>query len=140
MNLRIALTGLATMLFAGTVFADGVSITPGQWEMTTTMEMSMLPQPQVHTSTECIEQSELSPDDFNMDEENPCDISDVAIDGNTASWSISCPVESGMVMEGQWEFTSKGDSITGSGSMSTDAGGMKMEFKMNWEGKRVGDC
>lgn len=40
--------------------------------MNMTMEMSLLPQPQVHSSKECIEQSELHPDDFNMDENSPC--------------------------------------------------------------------
>ena len=140
MNLRIALTGLAIMLFAGTVFAEGVPINPGQWEMTATIEMSLLPKPQVRTSMECLTESELNPKDFNMDNDDPCDITDVVIDGNSARWSILCPVEDGVQMEGQWEFTSSGDSIKGTGSMSSDANGMQIEFKMDWEGKRVGDC
>jgi hypothetical protein len=43
-------------------------------------------------------------------------------------------------MQGQWEFTSSGDSITGSGSMFAEIGAQKMDFNMNWEGKRIGDC
>ncbi len=140
MNLRIALTGLTILLFSGTAVAKGISINPGQWEMTTTMEMSMLPEPQVRSSTKCITETELSPDDFNMNEDSPCDITDVSVNGNTARWSISCPVEGGIMIAGQWEFTSGGDSINGSGSMSGDAGGMQIEFKMDWEGQRIGDC
>lgn len=140
MNPRIALTGLAALLLAGTVFAAGVSVTPGQWEMTSTTEMSMLPQPQIRSYKKCIEKSELNLDDFNMDKDSPCEFADIVIDGNTISWSISCPMQGAMSMNGQWQFTSSGDSIIGSGSMSTNTAGMQMEIKMDWEGKRLGNC
>ena len=45
-----------------------------------------------------------------------------------------------MVMEGTWQFTSHGDSITGKGNMSTEMAGQTMGFDMTWEGKRIGDC
>ena len=86
MNLRIVLTFLFASLFSATAFAGGITIEPGLWKMNMTMEMSMLPQPQVHSSQECIEESELQPDDFNMDENSPCKISDAVVDGNTANW------------------------------------------------------
>ena len=140
MHLRIVLICLFTSLFSATTFAEGIAIEPGLWEMNMTMEMSMLPQPQVHSSQECIKESELHPDDFNMDENSPCNISNAVLDGNTASWSISCPAQDGMEMTGQWEMTSKGDTVNGAGSMTGNAGGMKMEFKMTWDGKRIGDC
>jgi len=140
MRLHIILTGLASVLLAGAASAEGVAIHPGMWEMTSTMTMSMMPQPQINTVSECINEDEISPESFNMDEENPCDITEVAINGNTAHWSISCPIEGGQLMEGQWEFTSKGDSITGSGNMSTEFSGQTMAFDMSWEGHRTGDC
>ena len=140
MKLLVILSSLTALFFAITSNAGGVSIEPGQWEMTTTMTMSMMPQPQVTTVKECMKESELDPEDFNMDEDNPCKISDLLIDGNTARWSISCPTEDGPAMEGSWEFTSKGDSITGSGSMTANFAGQAMSFDMSWEGKRVGDC
>jgi hypothetical protein len=43
-------------------------------------------------------------------------------------------------MEGQWEFTSKGDSISGKGSMNTEFSGQHMGFDMTWVGNRIGDC
>jgi len=140
MRFQFFLTGLATVFLAGSAHAAGVSIQPGQWEMTSTMTMTIMPQPQVNTVHECIEENEISPDNFNMDQDNPCDITDVMVEGNTARWSISCPTEAGMVMEGQWEFTSLGNSITGSGTMTTEFSGQKMGFDMTWEGKRIGDC
>ena len=140
MYIRIALTFVAMMLFASISNAEGVPIDPGLWEMTSTMTMTMMPQPQTTTETECIEESEMDPEDFNMDEENPCNITDVIVNGDTARWSISCPTGSGMSMEGNWEITSRGDSITGSGSMTAEIAGQEMGFNMNWNGKRIGDC
>lgn len=139
MKLRIVIASLTAMFFSITAIAEGVSIDPGNWEMTTTMKMTMMPQPQTTTVEECIKEPELNPEDFNMDEDSPCNISDVVINGDTASWLINCPTEGG-VMEGKWEFTSAGDSITGAGTMSMDYAGQKMGFEMSWVGKRIGDC
>ena len=140
MKLRVILSSLVAVFFAGNTIAEGLSIEPGQWEMTMTMTMSMMPQPQTTTVSECMTEDVLSPENFNMDKDNPCDITNVTIDGNTARWSINCPTEGGPPMEGQWEITSKGDSLTGNGSMSANFSGQEMSFTMNWDGKRVGDC
>ena len=140
MKIFVVPASLAILFFTVTANAEGVSIEPGLWEMTTTMTMSMMPQPQTTTIEECIEETELDPEDFTMDEENPCDINDVEIDSDTASWSIVCPAGNGMEMAGSWEFTSHGDSLNGKGSMSADMAGQKMDFDMSWEGKRIGDC
>ena len=138
MNYRTLLAVLV-LVCSVNVFAEGVPMTPGKWEMTMTMEMSMLPAPQVKTTTKCIEESELDPENFKMDESSICDLADVEIDGKTMRWSISCPAPAGN-LTGNWEFTSNGDSVVGTGSMSADMGGMAMEMNMNWEGKRLGDC
>ena len=119
--------------------AEGISMTPGKWEMKMTMEMSMLPQPQTHTSTECITEAELNPQNFNMDQNSPCERGEPEIDGNTVRWDISCTAPAGP-MTGSWEFTSTGDSVTGKGSMTANMAGQTMEFTMNWEGHRIGDC
>jgi len=140
MRFEVILTGFATVFLAGSASATGVSIDPGMWEMTSTMTMTMMPEPRSHTVKECIENDELSPESFNMDEENPCNITDVNVEGNTARWSISCSTGGGPVMEGHWEFTSNGDSISGNGSMSTEFSGQQMGFEMTWVGKRVGNC
>ena len=140
MRFNTFLTALAFVMFAGTVNAEGVPIDPGMWEMTMTMTMTMMPEPRSTTVNECIEDDELSPESFSMEEENPCTISDVAVKGNMARWSINCSTAGGPVMNGQWEFTSGGDTISGNGSMSADFSGQTMGFEMVWTGKRVGDC
>ena len=140
MKLRVILSSLVALFFAGNVTAEGLSIEPGQWEMTMTMTMSMMPQPQTTTVSECMTEDVLSPENFNMDKDNPCDITNVTFEGKTARWSINCPTEGGPPMKGQWEITSNGDSLTGNGSMSANFSGQEMSFTMNWDGKRVGDC
>jgi hypothetical protein len=140
MKLSVVLSSLTALFFAVTAAAEGVSINPGQWEMTVTMTMSMMPTPKTTTVTECVKEEELNPENFNPDEDNPCAISNLDINDDRASWSIVCPTGGGPIMKGQWEFTSSGDSITGNGSMSTNYGGQEMNFAMDWQGKRTGDC
>ena len=140
MQFQTILTALAALILVNTSHAAGVAIEPGQWEMKSTMTMTMMPQPQSTTTVECIEDDALNPETFNMDKDSPCAITDVNFKGKTASWNINCPTEGGPVMEGQWEITSNGDTLTGKGTMTTEFSGQKMGFNMTWEGKRIGDC
>ena len=43
-------------------------------------------------------------------------------------------------MTGYWQVTSHGDTVNGTGKISTEMDGEKMGFEMSWEGKRLGDC
>ncbi len=140
MYLRITLTCILAALFSASVNAKGVPIKPGLWEFTTTVSMPMLPQPRVDTTTECVEEDELSPEKFNQDQDTPCDITNVVQSGNTISWSMFCPTGAGTMMQGQWKFTSFGSSISGNGAMAMEMGGQQMEIKMEWKGKRTGNC
>lgn len=119
--------------------AEGVAVNPGRWEMSMTMNMPMMPAPQVRTETECVEETELNPEDFQMEGDSPCAVGDIDVDGDTVRWTLQCPSEMGS-MSGEWSFTSSGDSMHGEGSMTADMGGQKMELTMSWEGRRVGDC
>lgn len=119
--------------------SDGVSIEPGMWSMTTVMEMPMLPEPQVRTHSSCIEESELNPEMFQIDERAGCSINDVEVSGDTATWAIECPGPVSTT-RGQWTFTANGDRMSGQGSMNVDMGEQAMEFTMRWEGERTGDC
>ena len=140
MYLRITLTCILATLFSTGVSAKGVPIKPGLWEFTTTVSMPMLPQPQVNTTSECVEEDELSPEKFNQDQNNPCEITNTTTNGNTVSWSMRCPTGAGTTMDGNWKFTSLGNSISGNGAMTMEMGGQPMKVKMEWQGKRVGSC
>ena len=127
------------MLSGPTQAAEGVQMTPGMWEMTMTINMSMMPEPQTKTQMECIEEEEFTPQDFNNAQKSPCELSDIEVDGNTMSWGVSCPGPSGS-MTGNWVFTSDGDTVEGTGEMKANMGGKPVEMNMDWTGKHVGDC
>ena len=140
MRSHLMLAVISSLLYVGNSLADGIPIEPGQWEMTTTMKMSMMPQPQITMDVECLEEDVFNPETFSKDEESACGIINVTTDGNTARWEIDCPVENGTKMTGSWEMTSHGDTLNGNGTMTTEVAGQKVGFDMTWEGKRMGDC
>lgn len=121
-------------------WADGIPVEPGLWEMTSTMNMPMLPQPRVNTVTECMEKSEISVDDMGGEEMDPaCNFETSQVDGNTMKWSVDCPMEGGS-SHGEWEAVSGGDTVTGNGVLTVSMPGQTMEMQMSWEGKRIGEC
>lgn len=127
-------------LAAPAVFADGIPIEPGLWEITSTMALPVLSEPRVASVTECMERSEISMDEVTgegMDPDCSFDISQV---GDSAmKWSFDCPVNGGS-SHGEWEAVSAGDSVTGKGVMTMTFQNQTMEMTIGWEGKRVGDC
>jgi hypothetical protein len=131
---------LAVLLAPAIATADEtVTMTPGMWEMTMTMKMSMMAQEQTKVENVCIEKDQFDPHDFNMEQDSPCDLSEISSKGNTVSWSVSCPTPGGS-MAGGWEFTSHGDTVEGTGQMSAKMGEMAIDMDMDWTGKHTGDC
>ncbi len=131
---------LLISLVSSSVFAQGIPIEPGMWEMTSTMNMPMLPQPRVTNSKECIEEDELSPETWNEEDmDTSCTFSNRVVDGNTMKWSMNCNAQGGAT-RGEWEVTSHGDTLTGEGTVTVDMQGQSMVMAMKWDGKRVGDC
>jgi len=121
-------------------FADGIPIEPGKWEMTSTVNMPMMPQPRVTTTTECIEENEITPETLSDEGMDPgCTFDTGIVEGNTMKWSIDCSQAEGAV-HGEWEATSHGNTMTGEGTMTVDMQGQPMVMTMNWDGKRIGDC
>jgi hypothetical protein len=49
-------------------------------------------------------------------------------------------VEGGGTSHGEWQATSHGDRVEGSGKITMTMQGQTMEMNMSWLGKRVGDC
>ena len=128
------------LLTAPAARADGIPVEPGLWEMSSIVNMPMMPQPRVTTTTECMKESEISMDDMGgEDMDLNCQFEMAQVDGNTMKWSVDCPVEGG-TSHGEWEATSSGDSVTGEGLVTMSFQGQAMEMTMSWEGKRIGDC
>ena len=136
-----AITVVGILLFtAPAVLADGIPVEPGLWEMSSTMNMPMLPQPRVTTVTECMTESEISMDDMSGEGMDPgCTFDMSQVDGSTMKWSFDCPVEGG-TSHGEWEAISGGDTVSGKGLITVSFQGQTMDMTMSWEGKRIGDC
>lgn len=138
--MKITLLALGLSISGVAAGADGIPIEPGLWEMTSTVQMPMLPQPQVNTQTECLTNSVMSPDELQGEQMDPnCVFETAQIDEKTVQWSVDCPVEGGTA-RGEWQATSHGDRVEGNGTMTMNMQGQEMNMTMSWTGKRVGEC
>lgn len=118
---------------------DSISIEPGMWEVTTTMTSPMSNQPQVETSQECMEDSEISADILTPNDDDNCSTTDVNANGNTLTWSMQCSMQ-GNVMNGGGSFTSNGDTGHGNMNMNMQVEGQSFNMELSWKGKRIGSC
>lgn len=139
MRIKSVVFTLTWSLAAFNVFADGITVEPGSWEMTSTMSMPMLPQPRVSTVTECIKESEITPESMTDDMDSSCVFDVKVVEGNTMRWSMDCSSDES-TSRGEWEATSYGDTLEGAGTITVDVQGQNMVMTMNWVGKRVGAC
>ena len=118
---------------------DSISIEPGMWEVTTTMKSPMSNQPQVQTTQECMEDSEIGADILTPNDDDNCSTSDVSANGGTLTWSMQCSMQ-GNEMTGGGSFTSNGDSGHGSMHMDMQVEGQSFKMELSWKGKRIGSC
>jgi len=133
MILAAAIALLATQAIAG-----GMKIEPGKWEFRSTSVTSMAPNPQLEVTTECMKEEEISPQDF-MEDAQGCTLTDSEATDSTMKWKMSCP-SAGGEMTGEAEVYSTRKTIRGSMKMAMAINGQSMDFKMQWEGKRIGPC
>ena len=140
MAARLQVLIFFSLVSTAPAFADGIPVEPGLWEMTSTMNMPMLPEPRVTTVTECMTRSEISPDEMGTEGMDPnCTFDTVQVDGNTLRWSFDCPVEGG-TSHGEWEAVSGGDTLEGSGEITMSFQDQSLTMAMEWAGRRIGDC
>jgi hypothetical protein len=138
---KTLLFALVVLVAAPAARGDGVAVEPGLWEMTTTMTMPMLPEPQTVTSTDCVEDAVLDVDEMNgegLDPECTLDVSQP--DERTIRWVMDCPVEGGGSSHAEWQVTSSGDAVDGSGTIRMTVIGQEMSMDAAFSGRRVGDC
>ena len=133
-------TGLLA-LASQSVMAAGIAVEPGMWEMTTTLNMPMMPAPQTTTVSECIEEAEFNLDDMSTEELDPnCSMTSEQVDDSTAKWAMDCPVEGGGTSHMEWRITSGGTTIEGDGTLSVSVMGQEMEMTTTFTGKHTGAC
>jgi len=142
MQAKSVILTLALTLAAFNVAADGISIEPGKWEMTTVMNMPMLREPRVTTVSECMDKDEITPESMMEDMDNSnaeCDMNVEVVEENTMKWTLDCSEKMGN-STGEWTATSYGDTMKGNGAITMNVQGQEIVMTMEWEGKRVGEC
>lgn len=123
------------------VLAEGISVEPGMWEMTTTLNLPMMPAPQTTTMNECIKDGEFGIEDMSTEDLDPnCNLSVEQVDDATLKWTLGCPVEGGGTTHAEWRITSKGKTVEGEGKINMSVMGQEMEMSSTFSGKRTGDC
>ncbi len=134
--------GLLAALFLAVSSANAApNMHPGQWEITTTIEMVGMPMqmPAVKT-TQCLTRDDLIPKETSgSNVQRPCKVKNTKIDGNTVSWDMACSDKN--QTSGQGVVTYHGDTFEGTIRMvSTLSSKKKLQMILHLKGKRVGDC
>jgi len=127
---------LMLYLFFAVAHAGGMKVNPGLWE--TKSNVTSPGGTHENVSQDCIQESEISAEKM-MDENSGCQVTDSKSDSNSMQWSISCDNE-GVVMTGDGQAQSTGDSITGGMSITGNYNGQNFELNTKWQGKRIGEC
>jgi len=132
-------------VFGGFTAAHAASpnMRDGMWEITTKMEMAgnkgaQMPQ---QTVKHCMTKQDVAdPRRATPGAGDPgrCKMTDYKMQGNTASWKLACTGDGSGTGSGTVTFS--GDSYSGSQTMYMKRGGQVMTMKMDYSGRRVGDC
>ncbi len=137
----LLMIAVASTLGIGALRADEVTMRPGEYEMTTEMQMSEGRQ-QIAPSTfrHCFSADDVK--DWNrIVRENPhkssnCQIQDMKMTGSHASWTMTC--SSGAKGSAQAERSTEGYDMTMTMEMPGQGGRTKL--KVHTVAKRLGDC
>jgi hypothetical protein len=134
-------SALACLLAASLLRAEEVTMRPGEYEMTTEMQMAGGRQPMPPTTfRHCFSADDVK--DWNrVIRENPhkssnCQIQDMKTTGSHASWTMTC--SSGAKATAQAERSTDGYDITMNMEMPGQSGRNKV--KVHTVAKRLGDC
>ncbi len=143
------ITACLLILIPTAGIAGSFTMNPGKWEFTTSMTMPMFPAPQVTTDTECItkEDAERDPIDDLLSDGN-CRVINKKQTKSSMTFEMECTNE-GVISRGKGQFSSKGNSASGSMDLTMEIPNMPampnmpagpMTMKTTWQGKRIGAC
>ncbi len=138
MAMDVAESGSCVLALApvGEGEAGAVAKEPGEkWEVTTQMVMEGMPMAMPpRTSTVCSPREWKEPPAG--DQGQKCTYTDFHMEGNKATWKVSCAGPPAMTGDG--EITREADPVRSKGTMNFASEGNKITIKMN--GKKVGTC
>ena len=118
--------------------AKGLPITPGLWEVTTTIESNM--GSRTETQKDCIKETEFDPRRQMQDmPKDKCKVN-VKVDGNTLNYDMVCTQPAGVKMTMRGSTTINGKHMQGSMNMEGGMGGFNISRKMKTSGKWLSGC
>lgn len=158
MKIACALVSASVLAMSLPVFAQaGGPRRDGNWQITVQMEMPGMPAGMTmppQTMTQCITPQDAADPSKTIPQQpqgrggaaqSDCKVSDYKTEGNKVSWKMTCTTP--RPVTGTGEFVYEKDSYTGTMTMDMGAGagrsgaaGGAMTMKMNYTGKRLGDC
>ena len=135
---RVLISVLLTVSFmTSTVFAEGLKITPGLWQSTSTMTNSMTGST-TQTTENCVVEEEFDPMTM-MEGAQGCELTENELDGNTLQFAMACNIQ-GAESVVQGVYTVDGDNGEGSMSIEMSFGGQTMTMENVFTASRIGDC
>lgn len=141
--MRFAPIALLAATLAAPAHAASPNMREGMWEITTKMEMTgqkgaQMPQ---QTVRHCLTRKDVEDPRRTTpaaEAGSRCKMTDYKLQGNTANWKMVCEGEGSMT--GTGTVTYGGDSYSGSQVMVMKRQGHVMNMKMEYSGRRTGDC
>lgn len=117
----------------------GYDIKPGQYEITSKVEMPGLPPDLVpaQTITQCLTEEEPVPSKGDGGED--CRITEMNQKGNTITWQMQCN-QMGEKLTSYGQMTYEGSGFSGQTTTRMGAQGNDMVITTRITGKRLGDC
>ena len=128
-----------SLLIMSNVNAAEMKVKPGQWEFVSTTTMAMMGAPRSHTSTQCLNESGVSPKTLMKDMAQGCELLDSDTSSNSMSWKVRCQQEGGE-MTGEGQVSSTGDTLKGGMNMKMSFNGQAMDMSVEWSGRHIGAC
>lgn len=135
--LRCGLLPALCLVVATDVLAAGMQVEPGNWEIKAFIKGPM--GEQTHTTTECITESELTPDVLTREASN-CTFDGIEMTSTSLSWRMACDAGEGVKTTGSGRYTGAGNTMSGTVTVETKVGAETMKMESRFEGKRIGDC
>lgn len=118
---------------------------PGQWAITTTMEIPGMPMKMPPmTIKQCLTKEDIIPKQSSnmgsMSKNSPCAVKNVATEGNKVIWDVECKGQR-QQMQGHGEVTYHGTTMEGTVTVTVVIPGQgTRKMIMHMTGKRIGAC
>ena len=134
----VLLSIFVLLVFAAPLLAAPPNMQPGNWEITTKIQIEGVPFPMppmkmnhCYTKQDLEDNSKTLPS--GSGKKNDCEVKDMKVMGNSATWNIVCKDGS----KGTGEITYQGTTYDSTMKMTTKDGS---KSTTNIKAKRLGDC